>query len=166
MEMEQWFSHCRDCQDGGAEHEIGDITIDNSAISILIYEDYKTTVQKSNSVEFSLKVPLKFKEGEYSLGHKIIVQATEIDGSAVSWNINSVLIHKIDADEDSRLLGNAYFEINEYEYKISDGVGSYVKNKKIPEMQLLKDNSIFSQSLFLARCNGSSDYGRCFHCKK
>lgn len=101
----------------GKQLNVGNIEITGARITISIDDDYQQLMQTGYSVEFTLKLVLKFKEGEYNLGDKLLVKAVNSGGSKASWSYNSVLINNIDAQDDTKLLGDAYFQIYECDYK-------------------------------------------------
>lgn len=98
------------------EHTIGSIDVADSEVVISIYDQYREYVEKSTDIEIFLGLILKFADGDYKINDKINVTASEKADSILRWNSKSIIVNKIDSEDDTKLLENARFEIDEYEY--------------------------------------------------
>lgn len=100
----------------GVEKSIGAMEVVDSAVQILVNEEYAEIISYNDNIEINMSVTVQFKEGVYDLGEMIKVEASEAGQASASWNNYSVSINKIDTDNDAKLLDGAYFEIDEYQY--------------------------------------------------
>lgn len=98
------------------QQSIGTLEVVDSNVTISISEEYTEIISYNDNVEINMGVTMQFEEGVYDLGEIIKVEAKESGHASALWNNYSVKINKIAANDDSKLLAGAYFEIDEYKY--------------------------------------------------
>lgn len=158
---------------GNEEKSIGTIEIAGSQIIISIYDEYKTFVEQSTDREFSLGLVLEFIDGDYNLGDKVNITASNTGSSMVRWTSKSIIVNKIDAEDDTKLLGNAYFEIDEYEYSqdenkyINKALYSLTPDKiEANESFTLKENGFITIQDTSAVLTGGFAPGKLYHLRE
>ena len=130
------------------DQAIGTMEVVESAVQILVKEDYAELISYNDNIEITMGVTMQFKEGVHDLGEMIKIEASEAGHASALWNNYVVRINKIAEENDAKLLDGAYFEIDEYQY--STDANAY----KSSMVFSLPNNHVEANGTYVAEGNG------------
>lgn len=125
---------------------VGNVDIAGSQIRIEIEEAYRQQISGGGTVDFQIKMLLRFPKGEYQLTDDITVIASDIGGSKAEWSYGSILVNVIDIDDESKLLGNARVEIEEAQYGARTSYGNAVLFQQYSQESIANNTFLYADS--------------------